>query len=132
LQTGTQVAAFIGAGIQARAQLMALLSICSCLEEIRVWDISPKAVGDYFSDMKSKANNIKFVYANKIVEAVQGADIVVTTTPSREPLLLDSWVSDGIHFNCIGTDAPGKEELDPKILKRAKIIVDNCEQACHS
>ena len=45
---------------------------------------------------------------------------------------MDSWVSDGTHFNCIGADAPGKEELDPKILKRAKIIVDNYEQACHS
>jgi alanine dehydrogenase len=128
----SKVATFIGAGIQARAQLMALLSVCSCLEEIRVWDISPKAVDAYISDMKSKANHIKFVYANKIVEAVQGADIVVTTTPSREPLILDSWVSDGTHFNCIGADAPGKEELDPKILKRAKIIVDNYEQAYHS
>jgi len=128
----SKVATFIGAGIQARAQLMALLSVCSCLEEIRVWDISPKAVDAYISDMKSKANNIKFVYANDIAEAVQGADIVVTTTPSREPLVLDSWVSDGTHFNCIGADAPGKEELDPKILKRAKIIVDNYEQACHS
>jgi alanine dehydrogenase len=47
-------------------------------------------------------------------------------------LILDSWVSDGTHFNCIGADAPGKEELDPKILKRAKIIVDNYEQAFHS
>jgi alanine dehydrogenase len=128
----SKVAAFIGAGVQARKQLLSLLSVCSCLEEIRVWDISPKAVDMLISDMKPKANQIKVVDANNVAAAVPGADIVVTTTPSREPLILDSWVSDGTHFNCIGADAPGKEELDPKILKRAKIIVDNYEQAFHS
>jgi alanine dehydrogenase len=128
----SKVATFIGAGVQARTQFLVLLSVCSCLEEIRVWDISPKAVDMFISDMKPKANRIKLINLNNIAEAVQGADIVVTTTPSKKPLILDSWVSDGTHFNCIGADAPGKEELDPEILKRAKIIVDNYEQACHS
>lgn len=74
----------------------------------------------FISDMKSKANQIKLSIADSVAEAVQDADIVTTTTPSKEPLILDSWVSEGTHFNCIGADAPGKEELDPKILKRAK------------
>jgi alanine dehydrogenase len=128
----SRVVAFIGAGVQARTQLLALLSVCSYLEEIRVWDVSPKAIDAYISDMKTKAGQIKFVFTNEVAEAVQEADIVITTTPSKKPLILNSWVSNGTHFNCIGADAPGKEELDPKILKRAKIIVDNYEQACHS
>lgn len=128
----SKVVAFIGAGAQARTQFLALLSVCPFLEEIRVWDISPKAAGMFIFDMKPKANQIKLAIANNVAMAAQGADIVVTTTPSKEPLVLDSWVTDGTHFNCIGADAPGKEELDPKILKRAKIIVDNFEQACHS
>jgi alanine dehydrogenase len=128
----SKVATFIGAGVQARTQLLSLLSVCSSLEEVRVWDISSKAVDIFISDMKPKADQIKIAITNNIAEAVQGADIVVTTTPSKKPLILDSWVSEGTHFNCIGADAPGKEELDPKILKRAKIIVDNYEQACHS
>jgi alanine dehydrogenase len=94
--------------------------------------VSPKAIDAYISDMKTKAGQIKFVFTNEVAEAVQEADIVITTTPSKKPLILNSWVSNGTHFNCIGADAPGKEELDPKILKRAKIIVDNYEQACHS
>jgi len=128
----SKIAAFIGAGAQARTQLLALFSVCPSLEIIRVWDISPRAVDIFISDMKTKANQTKLSIADNIAEAVQGADIVVTTTPSKKPLILDSWVSDGTHFNCIGADAPGKEELDPKIMKRAKIIVDNYEQACHS
>ncbi|MEM2108128.1 MAG: ornithine cyclodeaminase family protein, partial [Candidatus Bathyarchaeia archaeon] len=65
-------------------------------------------------------------------EAVCGADIVITTTPSRRPVVFNSWVSEGTHFNCIGADAPLKEEIDPAILKRAKIVVDDWEQASHS
>jgi alanine dehydrogenase len=45
---------------------------------------------------------------------------------------MDNMISSGTHFNCIGADAPGKEELDPAILKRAKIVVDDWEQASHS
>ena len=64
--------------------------------------------------------------------AVEGANIVVTTTPSTKPLVLNEWVANGTHFNCIGADAPGKEELDPAILKRSKIVVDDWKQASHS
>jgi alanine dehydrogenase len=105
----SRVVAFIGAGVQARTQLLALLSVCSYLEEIRVWDVSPKAIDAYISDMKTKAGQIKFVFTNEVAEAVQEADIVITTTPSKKPLILNSWVSNGTHFNCIGADAPGKE-----------------------
>ena len=56
---------------------------------------------------------------------------MVTITPSKQPLVMDEWVSEGMHFNCISADAPEKEELDPAILKRAKIIVDDREQASH-
>lgn len=128
----SKIAAFIGAGTQARAQFLALLSVFPSLEKAKIWDTSPKAVDMFITDMKIKANQIKLFIADDVAEAVQEADIVITTTPSKKPLILDSWVSDGTHFNSIGADAPGKEELDPKILKRAKIIVDDYEQACHS
>ncbi len=128
----SKVVTFVGAGVQARTQFLALFAAGFCLEEIRVWDISPKAVDAFISDVKCKAGQIKFFHVNNLAEAVHGADIVVTTTPSKVPIILDSWVSDGTHFNCVGADAPGKEEIDPEILKRAKIIVDNWAQACHS
>ena len=65
-------------------------------------------------------------------EAVEDADIIVTATPSRKPLVSDEWVSEGTHITCIGADAPGKEELDPHILTHAKIYVDDWDQALHS
>ena len=63
---------------------------------------------------------------------MEGVDIVVTTTPSLEPLVMNDMVSAGMHINCIGADAVGKEEIEPKILMRAKIVVDDWAQASHS
>jgi alanine dehydrogenase len=72
------------------------------------------------------------VPVENIENVVRRADIVVTTTPSRIPIISNDWISPGTHINCIGADAPGKQELDPAILKRAKMVVDDWEQASHS
>jgi alanine dehydrogenase len=128
----SKTASFIGAGVQARAQLLGLLLVFPNLEEIRVCDISPKAAEAFASEAKSKAAQCRIVVVENEAEAVHEADIVVTTTPSKKPLVFESSVSEGTHFNCIGADAPLKEELDPAILKRAKIVVDDWEQASHS
>lgn len=123
---------FIGAGVQARTQLLALLSVFSSLQEIRVWDISSIAKEAFVAEIKAKKGQLQVVSAKTAEAAVTESDIVVTTTPSTKPVVLNSWVSDGTHFNCIGADAPLKEELDPAILRRSKIIVDNWDQASHS
>ena len=128
----SKTASFIGAGVQARAQLLALLSVFPNLEEIRVCDVSPKAAEAFVSEAKNKTSQCRITVVGNEAEAVHEADIVVTTTPSKKPLVFETWVSEGTHFNCIGADAPLKEELDPAILKRAKIVVDDWEQASHS
>ena len=127
-----RIASFIGAGVQARTQLLALLAVFPSLQEIRVWDISSAATEVFVEEIRKKNSKLKTIPAKTAEAAVKKADIVVTTTPSRSPLILNSWVSGGTHFNCIGADAPLKEELDPEILKRAKIVVDDWEQASHS
>jgi alanine dehydrogenase len=63
---------------------------------------------------------------------VTDADVISTITPVTTPIVENNWISLGTHINAIGADAPGKEELDPKILQRAKIVVDDYEQATHS
>src|SRR5690606_19515314 len=59
-------------------------------------------------------------------------DILVTTTPTRKPIVKASWIKAGTHINAIGADAVGKEELDPELLLRSKIVVDDMVQALHS
>jgi len=129
----SKVVGLVGAGAQARTQLTALLSLYGRLEEVRVWSRTEKTRNAYVAEMKAACGEVaRMVSVESVKEAVEGADIVVTTTPSREPLVSGEWVTPGMHFNCIGADAPRKEELDPDILTRTKIVVDDWEQASHS
>ena len=129
-----KIVGFIGAGTQAKTQLMALLTLYGKLDEVRVWSRTKETRDNFATEIQQKYPNkiANVVCVEKVKDAVKGADIVVTTTPSRKPLVLDPWVDPGVHFNCIGADAPGKQELDPAILKRAKIVIDDWDQASHS
>lgn len=129
----SKIVALVGAGAQARTQLMALLEVYGKLEEVRVWSQSKETKQIFMAEMEHVYEHLcSFVPVETIREAVERADIIVTTTPSRKPLVMNDMVSLGTHLNCIGADAPGKEELDPAILKRAKIVIDDWEQASHS
>lgn len=123
----------IGTGVQARTQLMALLLVRKGLEEIRVYDKLRKVGEKFVTEMSPHLPpTCEMFHGENIEKAVRGADIIVTTTPSRKPLVMNDWIEKGTHLTCIGADAPGKEELDPEILTRAKIVIDDWEQASHS
>lgn len=126
----SRIVAVIGAGVQARTQLMALNEAIE-ISEVRVEDIVQEKAEQYAEELGGKLG-LEISPVGTTEEAVRGADIVVTVTPRRSPLVMNEWVSEGVHINAIGADAPGKQELDPKILKRSKIIVDDWEQASHS
>jgi len=129
----SRVVGFVGAGAQAKTQLMALCALYGTLEEVRVWSRTRETIKMFIDEMKPMCSNTtRMVPVEEAENAVRGADIVVTTTPSTVPVVLNDWISSGMHINCIGADAPGKQELDPEILKRAKIVVDDLEQASHS
>lgn len=129
----SKIVGLIGAGAQARTQLAALLEIFESLEEVRVWSRIRETSEEFRKEMEAKYGDLcRIIPVERAEDAVRGADIVVTATPSREPIVMSGWVSPGTHFNCIGADAPGKQEIDPEILKRARIVVDDMEQAAHS
>jgi alanine dehydrogenase len=128
----SKIIGFVGAGAQARTQLMALLEVYEKLEEIRIWSRHPETESGFMAEAERDYGHLcKFVLEESVRNTVEGADIVVTTTPSKIPLVMDDMISPGMHINCIGADAFGKEELDPLILKRAKTIIDDWEQASH-
>ncbi len=128
----SKVAGFIGAGLQARTQLIALLSFYGNLELVKVWSRTKESREKFVTEMSDTQGLSKIVSVESAEDAVRDVDILVTTTPSRTPIVSEKWVSEGTHINCIGADASGKEELDPAILKHAKIVVDDWEQASHS
>lgn len=117
----------IGAGAQSRTQLLAILSMLGRLDEVRIYDIMPEASRGFVEHATEKySNRISSVTSvDDPEDAVVGMDILVTCTPSRKPIVRDSWISNGQHINCIGADAPGKQELESAILSRAKVVIDD-------
>ena len=63
--------------------------------------------------------------ANSAEEAVRGADLVVTATTAKEPILRSAWLKPGVHINAVGSHRPDLREIDGATLARAKIIVDS-------
>jgi len=125
--------ALVGSGAQAHTQLTALLELFN-IDEVKVWGPRPKEITRFISFAKKlpKAKKVKIEKAKTIKDCVKEADIIITTTPSRKPLICLQWVKKGAHINAIGADACGKQELDHRILKRAKVVVDDLRQASHS
>jgi len=123
------VVALIGCGVQAKTQLLALREIFK-IQEVRLWDKDKAVCRRLQKELQQK--NETYVIAAHPKECVERADIIATTTPSRKPFLKYEWLKPGAHINAIGADAKGKEELDPRILKNAKVVVDSWQQASHS
>lgn len=122
--------AIVGAGLQAGFQLKALLSLYGRFEEIRVWGYL-EGEADRFC--RSFAEKVEGLRVSATVEhCVSGADLIVTCTSSRKPLIRDGWVKKGAHINAIGADAKGKEEIHPSLLVKTAVVVDEWEQASHS
>lgn len=115
----------IGTGVQARYQLLAIAELFD-LDEVKIYDISTGAQKRFKAEFPEY--NITFC---ELPEAAN-VDILATCTPVRKPVVRAEWIKPGTHINAIGADAPGKQELDPSLLRRSKIIVDSVEQACHS
>ncbi|MEM2782493.1 MAG: hypothetical protein QXQ55_01735, partial [Candidatus Hadarchaeales archaeon] len=126
----SRVVGMVGAGVQARAQLRALKEVLE-VEKVKVVSAHPSEARKYAEEVR-KEHGIEVEEVKGVEEAVRDSDIVVTTTPSRVPLVRSEWISDGTHLNAIGADAPGKQEMEPELLRRAKVVVDDLEQALHS
>lgn len=115
----------IGTGRQAEAQVRATVQEL-ILTKVRVWSRNSthaEAFARLFTDFDAESVSL---------EKACDCDVLVTTTPSRAPLVKSEWIHEGTHINAIGADAPGKEELDPDILHRARVFVDDPAQAFHS
>ena len=68
--------------------------------------------------------------ADTVRSAVEGADVVITCTAAREPLVERAWLSPGAHVTALGSDGAGKQELDPAILEDADLLVVDSRDQC--
>ncbi len=117
------VLAILGAGVQARAHVEALCRIRN-IHRIQIYSPSGTSAANIKRDMEPRVRAPIDVAASAEM-AVRDADIVVTVTTSREPVLRADWLKRGAHINAVGSHRPDMRELDGATLQRAMIVVDS-------
>ncbi len=123
-----ETAGVIGTGRQARFQIEALRLVRD-FRRLLVWGRNGAAADRYAAEMSARLGSPVERVAN--VEAVlRESDIVVTTTPSREPLVRAAWLHPGLHLTAMGSDFEGKQELEPEALARADLLVCDLRAQC--
>ena len=85
-------------------------------------------VDQYIEEMQPMLN-CEIIKAESVETVVRKSDLVVTTTPSREPYLQSDWIHPGLHITAMGSDAEGKQELFVNVLEQAdRLFCDNRSQ----
>jgi len=113
----SRVLALIGSGLQAEAHLEALSRVRH-FDEVRVWSRTPA-----HAERFARAHNAR---AMGIESAVRGADVVVTVTNAREPIVKGAWLKRGAHVNAVGSPRPTWRELDDDAMASV-LVVDSRE-----
>jgi ornithine cyclodeaminase len=121
--------AVIGSGLQARYQLRAVAHIRQLEGRVAVWSPNRDHAEAYAREMVSELG-VDVGVAPDVEVALRNAGLVITTTPSREPLIEAGWLARGVHINAVGSDAPDKQELDVSVLARADIIIADRLSQC--
>lgn len=115
------VAAIYGAGVQAKLQLEAL-KLVRPIGEARIWARDPARAEAAAGELRERLG-IAVRAESDAASAAAGADVIVTTTPSSEPLVHAGFVSAGQHITAMGSDAEHKNELAPAIIRMADLYV---------
>jgi ornithine cyclodeaminase/alanine dehydrogenase-like protein (mu-crystallin family) len=118
--TDARVLAILGSGVQARSHVEALRLVRQ-FEEIRVWSPTLGHAKRFAQEIGAKAMSPE--------EAVRDADVIVTATSSKTPVLKGDWLKPGCHVNAVGACRPDWRELDDEAMQRSIVFVDSREGA---
>jgi ornithine cyclodeaminase len=117
--------AILGAGVQARTHVEAMLAVRP-IRRVRVFSRTAEH-REQFAARESARHGVAVEASGSAEEAVRGASIVCTTTSSKEPVLRGEWIDAGAHVNAVGASVPSARELDGAAVARARLFVDRRE-----
>lgn len=117
-----EVLVMFGTGVQADAHLRAIPLVRE-FREILVWGRSPDKAGAFADQMSAELGRAITAVADAH-EAASRADVICTTTSSKEPILLADWVRPGTHLNLVGSSHLGPVEVDAELVAKARYVAD--------
>jgi alanine dehydrogenase len=121
----TPVLGILGAGVQARAHILAIARVRQ-LRLIKLYSPSSKSALRIKAELEEQCGvPIDVVYSAQ--DAVSDSDLLVTVTTAKEPIVKADWFKPGAHINAVGSHRPDLREIDGATLKRAKVVVDSRE-----
>lgn len=121
--TVVRTAAVLGSGVQAYWQSLALFHERP-FQRLLVWARDTAKAAALLERLRPKLPGVTCDVVHSVEEAVSAADVLITATLSREPLVHGAWLRPGQHITAVGADDPTKCELDAEALRRASVFVD--------
>jgi ornithine cyclodeaminase/alanine dehydrogenase-like protein (mu-crystallin family) len=119
----------VGTGIQARIQIRCLNALMPDAGLVfSVWGRSEKKMRQLAQDLA--VHQISVTVQPDLETLCVNADILLTTTAAKTPLIRSSWISDGTHITASGADAPGKQELESALTARADLLILDSDAQC--
>jgi ornithine cyclodeaminase/alanine dehydrogenase-like protein (mu-crystallin family) len=116
----SRVLAILGSGVQAGSHLQAISRVRE-FSEVRVWSRTSENARRFAHEQGVTA-------VDSVEDAVRGADVIVTATAARQPILRGAWLKPGAHVNAVGSSRPDWRELDDEAMSNT-VIVDSREAA---
>lgn len=117
-----------GTGWQAQSQLAAVCAVRR-IEEVRVFSRRPENRERFCKEMAAELN-LANIHPVETGEAATDADIIITITSAREPVVEGAWLKPGAHVNAAGGNSILRREFDDEAIKRASFLaVDSLDQA---
>jgi ornithine cyclodeaminase len=120
----------VGTGAQSEFQLLAHKAIFD-ITDVYYFDTDPAAMKKFGKNMASQS--LRLHPCKNAEDVAKNSDIITTATAAKyQAIILElDWVRPGTHINGVGGDCPGKTEMDPAIMEKAKIVVELFEQTKH-
>jgi alanine dehydrogenase len=124
---GSRVLAIVGTGSVAKGTLATCNEVFAW-EQVRVWSRTQASLERFVSEEGPQYPHLDLSPSTDLEQVVRGADVIVTGTHARRWIVDAGWVSPGAHLAALGADLEGEQELDPRILQRARVFVDDIRQ----
>ena len=117
--------AIVGSGVQGASHLEAML-LARPIDRIRIWS-KTGSNSQLFSEREGAKFTRHIEVMPSIEAAVDGADIICTTTMAPQPILKGDWLAPGVHINAVGSSIKSTRELDTAAVVKSRLFVDRRE-----